>query len=134
MRIGIEFHWPICRAYVLNLYSIFSTVSISSVGMKRTISLFNKVTVLGFPRWLSGKQPTCQCRRLALDPWVGKIPWRKKCQSTLVFLLGKIPWTEEPGRLQSMGFQRVTKLERLNNNNKIVVYQNIVISAFSFTH
>ena len=40
VRIGIEFHWPICRAYVLNLYGIFSTVSISSVGMKRTISLF----------------------------------------------------------------------------------------------
>ena len=29
---------------------------------------------------------------------VGKIPWRGAWQSTSVFLPGKIPWTEEPGR------------------------------------
>ena len=32
-----------------------------------------------------------------LDSWLGKIPWRRNWQSTLVFLPGKIPWTEEPG-------------------------------------
>ena len=36
-----------------------------------------------------GKEPTCQCRRPRLDSWVRKIPWRRKWQSTLVFLLGK---------------------------------------------
>ena len=41
-----------------------------------------------------------------LLPWVRKIPWSKKWQPTPVFLPGKIPWTEEPGRLQSMGLQR----------------------------
>ena len=30
-----------------------------------------------------------------------------KWQSTPVLLPGKIPWTEEPGRLQPMGSQRV---------------------------
>ena len=30
-------------------------------------------------QWLSGKESTCQCRRHVLDPWVGKIPWRRKC-------------------------------------------------------
>ena len=39
--------------------------------------------------------------------WVGKIPWRREWQSTLVFLLGESPWTEELGGLQSMGSQRV---------------------------
>ena len=43
----------------------------------------------GFPRWQSGKQPTCQCSRLWFDPWVRKIPWRKKWQPTPVFLPGK---------------------------------------------
>ena len=46
----------------------------------------------GLPRWLSGKESTCQRRRLRrckFDPWVGKIPWRRNWQSTLVFLLGK---------------------------------------------
>ena len=35
--------------------------------------------------------------------WVGNIPWRRVWQPTLVFLPGESPWTEEPGRLQSMG-------------------------------
>ena len=39
--------------------------------------------------------------------WVGKIPWRRAWQPTPVFLPGESPWTEEPGRLQSMGLQRV---------------------------
>ena len=30
-----------------------------------------------------------QCRRPGFDPWVGKIPWRRKWQPTLVFLPGK---------------------------------------------
>ena len=45
--------------------------------------------------------------KLRSDPWVEKIPWRRKQQFILVFLSGKIPWTEEPGGLQSMGSQKV---------------------------
>ena len=30
-----------------------------------------------------------QCGRHGFDPWVGKIPWRRKWQFTLVFLPGK---------------------------------------------
>ena len=44
------------------------------------------------PRWLSGKEFTCQwrgCRRNGLNPWVWEIPWRGKWQSTPVFLAGK---------------------------------------------
>ena len=44
------------------------------------------------PRWLSGKEPVCQCRRhkrLRFDPWVRKLPWRRAWQPTPVFLPGK---------------------------------------------
>ena len=41
------------------------------------------------PWWLSGKESACQRRRLGFDPWVGKRPWRRKWQPTLVFLPGK---------------------------------------------
>ena len=41
------------------------------------------------PRWHSGKESACQCRRHGLGPWVGKIPWRKKWQPTPVFLPGE---------------------------------------------
>ena len=44
---------------------------------------------MGLPWWLSGKASTCQCRRCGLHPWVGKIPWRRKLQPTLVFLSEK---------------------------------------------
>ena len=45
-----------------------------------------------FPKWLSGKQSVCQCRRhtrCGFDPWVGKIPWKRKWQPPLVILPGK---------------------------------------------
>ena len=47
---------------------------------------------MAFPGGASGKEPTCQCRKLKrcrFDPWVGKIPWRRKWQPTLVFLPGE---------------------------------------------
>ena len=48
-----------------------------------------------------------QCRRYGFNPWLGKIPWRRAWQPTPVFLPGKSSWTEESGRLQSTGSQRV---------------------------
>ena len=45
--------------------------------------------------------------RQGFNPCFRKIPWRRKWQSTPVFLPGKSPWSEEPGRLQSIGLQRV---------------------------
>ena len=44
------------------------------------------------PSGASGKEPACQCRRHKwhrFDPWVGKIPWRRQWQPTLVFLPGE---------------------------------------------
>ena len=35
------------------------------------------------------KNPICQCRRCRFDPWVGKIPCRRKWQCTPVFLPGE---------------------------------------------
>ena len=44
-----------------------------------------------------------QCGRPRFNPWVGKSSWRRKWQPTPVFLPGKIPWTEDPGRPQVHG-------------------------------
>ena len=49
-------------------------------------------SIWGFPGGSSGKEPACQCRRYkscGFDPQVGKIPWRRKWQSTPIFLPGK---------------------------------------------
>ena len=41
------------------------------------------------PRWLCGKESTCQCRRPRFNPWVRKNLWRRKWQPSPVFLPGK---------------------------------------------
>ena len=43
----------------------------------------------GLPWWLSGKVSDCQCSRCKFNPWVGKIPWRRKWRPTPVFSPGK---------------------------------------------
>ena len=43
----------------------------------------------GLPHGVSGKEPGCQCRRHSrrgFNPWVGKIPWRRKWLPTPIFL------------------------------------------------
>ena len=56
----------------------------------------------GLPGGTMVKNPLASAgdaRDSGFGPWVGKIPWGRKWQP--------IPWTEGPGGLQSMGFQRV---------------------------
>ena len=64
---------------------------------------------MGFPCGLVVKNlPVMQesHRRINFYPWVGKIPWRRKSHPAPAVLPGKSPWTEEPGKLQSMGSQK----------------------------
>ena len=62
----------------------------------------------GLLRWLSGKESTYQHRRHRFNPWFGKILWRRKWQPIhSSILVWGIPWTEEPGGLQSTGSQSV---------------------------
>ena len=44
------------------------------------------------PKWFSGKEPACQCRRhkrCGFNPRIGKISWSRKWQPTAVLLPGK---------------------------------------------
>ena len=49
--------------------------------------------------WLSGKESASHCRRHGLNPWVRKIPWRRKWQPTLGFMPG-----ETHGQRSLMGY------------------------------
>ena len=47
---------------------------------------------MGFPSGAGGKDPACQCRRCKrceVDPWVGKIPWRRAWHPSPAFLPGE---------------------------------------------
>ena len=62
------------------------------------------------PSGASGKESTCLCgkpKSRGFDPWAGKIPLEEGMASHSSLLAWRIPWTEEPGGLQSMGSQRV---------------------------
>ena len=58
--------------------------------------------IVGLPWWISGKEFACQCRRHRFDPWVRKIPWRRKWQPTPIFLPGESHAQKSLGGLQSV--------------------------------
>ena len=62
---------------------------------------------LGLPRCLRGKESTCQCRRSRRHRSLGQEDPLEEMATHSSILAGKIPWTKEPGRLQSMGSQRI---------------------------
>ena len=76
-----------------------------------SISVYRPSTVPeGLPRWLSGKDSACQCRRSrrhGFDPWVGKISWSRKWQSTPVFLPGKSHGQKSLASYSPRGHRRV---------------------------
>ena len=59
--------------------------------------------------WLSDKNPPAM--QDTREKWVRSLgredPLEEEMATQPVFLLGKIPWTEEPGGLPSIGLQRV---------------------------
>ena len=65
---------------------------------------------MGFLGGSSSKESACQCRRRkrrGVDPWVGKIPWRRAWQPTSVFFPGKSRQRSLVDCKQSMRLQRV---------------------------
>ena len=72
---------------------------------------------MGFSRqehWSGGKESACQCRRHGFDPWVGKIPWRRKWQPTPVFLPGKSHGQRSLVGYRSWGCKELDTTERLS--------------------
>ena len=87
-----------------NLSIIFFTLLFSQKKKKDTlmdhdhkcmyVCLYVSFYLQGLPRWLSGKESACQCRRwkrCRFDPWLGRIPWSRKWQPTPVFLPENFP-------------------------------------------
>ena len=59
----------------------------------------------GFPGGASGKEPACQCRRQ--ETWVREDNLEEGMAAHMSIFAWRISWTEEPGRLQSIGLQRI---------------------------
>ena len=74
--------------------------------------------LLGISRWLSNKEPTCQCRRCRFYPWVRKIPWSRKWLPTPVFLPAKSHGHTSLAGYNPWGCKESNMTEQLHNNNK----------------
>ena len=83
--------------------------------MGEKINIFNKwcwnnwilvYSEMGFPGGSDGKASACSAGDLGSIPGLGRSPGEGN-GNPLQFLAWKIPWTEDPGSLQSMGSQRI---------------------------
>ena len=64
---------------------------------------------MGFPGGASGNEAALQCRRheMQVQSLGWEDPLEKEMASHSSILAWRIPWTEEPGGLQSIGSQKV---------------------------
>ena len=74
------------------------------------------VCVCKLPQWLSGKNLLAM--RQTQETRVRSLGWEDPLEEGMAthanILAQRIPWTEEPGQLQSVGLQSQTQLEQLN--------------------
>ena len=61
----------------------------------------------GLPRCTSGKEPALSIHETHVQFLGGEDPLKEEIATHSSILAWRIPWTEEPGGLQSMGSQRV---------------------------
>ena len=116
---------PITRLYVFSLSRYYQSFKAGYI--------YIYILVNGHPWLLSGKESSCNAGgtgAVGFDPWViantlfqqhkrrlytwtspdgqhwNQIPWRRALQTHSIILEWRIPWTEKPGGLQSIGSQK----------------------------
>ena len=94
----------------------------------RDIAIISLTCIMN--RWLSGKEPACQCRRCRFNPWVRKIPRRRKWQSSPVSCLEN-PMDRGVWRAIAYSIPRETDMTEWLNNKKakqgVAAYTNIYL-------
>ena len=64
------------------------------------------IITVGFPGGSDGKESARNAGELGSILGMGRCPEKRMATHSMI-LAQRIPWREEPGRLQSMGLQRV---------------------------
>ena len=95
------FNWPEIKIANKNISKILRGVNLEGQ---------NNSVFKGYLRCLSGKESSCQCKETQ-EMWVWSLGWEDPLEEEMAphssILAWEIPWTEEPGGLQSTGWQRV---------------------------
>ena len=88
--------------YICLFFPLIHLISSTFTGKIDT----NWLELWGFPRSAVGKESACNAGALVRFPgW--EYPLQKEMATHSCILAWRIPWTEEPGRPQSIGSQRV---------------------------
>ena len=90
---------------------VYPSVCLLSELVSRSSTSWEFFALLS-PRRLSGKESALQCMKCRFNLWVRKILWRRKWLPAPVFLPEK---SHGPGKLQSIGSQRVRHDSKLNS-------------------
>ena len=121
-------------------HSLWKLVLYSKICLKKKtpfpflIPLIMLIDNIGLPRWLSGKESACQCRkhrRHGFDPQVGKIPWRRKWQPAPIYSPSKLHGQRSLVGYSPWGCKKSGTTERLTTQPHIEVYIRSVESPGS---
>ena len=106
------------RLYLCSTLSYFNELqSLTKPALQ--FSFFSTELSLGltlgdFPGGSDGKSVCLQCGRPGFNPWVGKIPWRRKWQPIPVFLPGKFHGQRSLAGYSPWGRKESDTTERLH--------------------
>ena len=84
---------------------------------------------VGFPGGSGCKESACNAGDPGLVPGLGKSPGERNGSLHSSVLAWRIPWTEEPGGLWSMGLQRVDMTER-----RTFLFTSSTTYTYIYTH
>ena len=101
---------PAVKLYVEFLFHKILTPLSLAIVQDSTILSSPTAMTCGFPGGASGKEPACQCRDAGSSPGSGR-SLEEGMATYSSILAWRIPLTEEPGGLQSMGLQKVGHAE-----------------------
>ena len=115
---------------------------IDKIGLEITNDILKRKNFLQplwrcFPGGANGQESARQCRRCGFEPLVGKILWRRKWQTTPVFLPGKShgQWSlvgySPQGRKEQDTTQRLKQQQSLSFLNSSFTKQPLYSSLFS---
>ena len=96
------------------------------------LSLFFPPLLQELPWWLRWERRCLQCRRLGCDPGVGKIPWRREWQPTLVFLPGESHGQRSLAGYRPWGCKESDETERLTFSLSALLQASLVCCAILF--
>ena len=131
---GVDIHWVAPQGIRFSLNSLMLLEKqnrhlivspYTHLALTLPIILIWHHVITGLPRGTSGKEASCQCR--THETCTGSLGWEapleKETATPSSILAWRIPWTEEPGRLRSMGVTKSqTWLKHLSTHIHMWLY------------